>query len=167
MKLFSLIKTLFLPLLASVMLSSTALAFTEFNGEKTSIEAQIGKGKWTVLEVWSSECHACRMHMPEMVKFNGKMKNVRLLGVALDGQSGKADAQAMIDEYGIPFKNILSNAIEINAWMELNAQESLVGTPTFMIFNPKGKLMALQAGILPVASLEKFISAKSTTTASH
>lgn len=166
MKLFSLTKTLFLTLFAAVVLSSSAFAFTEFDGEKTTIEDQIGDGKWTVLEVWASDCHACRMHMPEMVEFNGKMENVRLLGVALDGQPGKKAAQSMIDEYNIPFKTILSNPIELNAWMELNAQESLVGTPTFMIFDPEGKLIALQAGILPTASLEKFINAKTTEVAS-
>ena len=160
MKLFSLTKTLFLTLLAATILNSTALAFTEFDGKKTSIEDQLGGGKWTVLEVWASDCHACRQHMPDMVKFNGKMDNVRLLGVALDGQPGKAAAKAMINEYGIPFKTILSNPIEINAWMELNAEESLIGTPTFMIFDPKGKLVALQPGILPVKSLEKFIKSK-------
>lgn len=163
MKLFSLTKTLFFTLLATAILSSTALAFTEFDGKKTSIEKQLGDGKWTVLEVWASDCHACRHHMPEMVKFNGKMDNVRLLGVALDGQPGKAAAKSMIDEFGIPFKTILSNPIELNAWMELNAEESLVGTPTFMIFDPKGKLVALQPGILPVKSLENFINSKSST----
>lgn len=166
MKLFSLTKILFLSLLATVLLSSAAMAFTEFDGKKTTIEEQTGDGKWTVLEVWASDCHACRQHMPEMVKFNGKMDNVRLLGVALDGQPGKKQAQAMIDEYGIPFKTILSNPIELNAWMELNAKESLVGTPTFMIFDPEGKLTAIQAGILPIASLENFIHSRSTTSSS-
>jgi len=159
-KLFFLAKTLFLSFIASIVISSTALAFTEFDGKKTSIEAQLGNGKWTVLEVWSSDCHACRAHMPDMVKFNGKLDNLRLLGVALDGQPGKAAAQAMINEYNIPFKTILSNPIELNAWMELNAKESLVGTPTFMIFDPKGKLVGLQAGILPTTSIERFIQAR-------
>ena len=161
MKLFSLTKTLFLSLLATAILSSTALAFTEFDGKKTTLEDQIGNGKWTVLEVWSSDCHICRVHMPEMVEFDGKMKNVRLVGVALDGQPGKSAAQAMIDQYGIPFKTILSNPIEVNAWMELNAQERFIGTPTFMIFDPKGKLTALQGGPIPATSLESFIKSKS------
>ena len=160
MKLFFLAKTLFLTLIGTILLSSPALAFTELDGEKTTIEEEVGNGKWSVVEVWASNCHACRVHMPEMVGFDGKMDDVRILGISLDGQPGKSEAVSMIEEYEMPFKNILSNPIEINAWMELNAKESLVGTPTFMIFDPEGALVALQPGQLPVKSIEKFIKSK-------
>lgn len=160
MKLFFLAKTLFLTMLVSIMMSGTASAFTEFDGTQTTIEKQVGKGKWTLVEVWASDCHACRMHMPEMVEFDGKLKNLEIVGIALDGQPGKKAAKSMIDEYKMGFKNIISNPIEFNAWMELNAEESLIGTPTFLIFDPEGKLVAAQPGIIPVASIEKFIASK-------
>ena len=124
-KLFSLAKTLFLSIITAAALSTAANAFTNFDGEKTTIEEQVGKGKWTIVEVWSSDCHACRMHMPDMVEFDGKMDNVQVLGIALDGQPGKEDAQDMIDEYKMSFTNILSNPIELNAWMEVNAEEGV------------------------------------------
>lgn len=161
MKLFFLTKTLFLTLIGTILLSSSAIAFTELDGKKTTVEDQIGKGKWSVVEIWASDCHACRQHMPEMVKFDGKMDNVAIIGISLDGQAGKAAAKSMIKEYAMPFKNILSNPIEVNAWMEQVAEEGLRGTPTFMIFDPKGKLVALQPGQLPVTSIEKFIKSKS------
>ncbi|PWQ98002.1 TlpA family protein disulfide reductase [Leucothrix arctica] len=160
-KLFSLAKTLFLSIITATVLSTAANAFTDFDSKQTTIEDEIGNGKWTIVEVWASDCGACRAHMPDMVKFDGKLDNVRVLGIALDGQPGKAAAQDMIDEYKMPFKNILSNPIEMNAWMELNAEEGLIGTPTFMIFNPEGKLTALQPGILPTTSLVKYIEANS------
>ncbi len=160
MKLFFLTKALFLTIIGTILLSGSALAFTELDGKKTTIEEQVGDGKWTVVEVWASWCHACMEHMPEMVKFNGKMDNVRILGINIDGQRGKPEALSAIEEHKIPFKNIVSNSIEINAWMELNADEGLRGTPTFMIFDPKGKLVALQPGQLPTASMEKFIKSK-------
>ena len=161
MKLFFLTKTLFLTILGTILLSGSALAFTELDGKKTTIEDQVGGGKWSIVEIWASDCHACRQHMPEMVEFNGKMDNLRLLGISLDGQRGKADAEAMIKEYGIPFKTVMSNPIEVNAWMEQVAKEGLVGTPTFMIFDPKGELVGMQAGQLPVKSMEKFIRSRS------
>ena len=161
MKLFFLAKTLFITILGVFLLSSSALAFTELDGKKTTVEDQVGNGKWSVVEIWASDCHACHMHMPEMVEFNGKMDNLRIVGISLDGQAGKADAKSMIKKYDIPFKTILSNPIEVNAWMELIAQEGLRGTPTFMIFDPEGKLVALQPGIISVAAIEKFILSKS------
>jgi thiol-disulfide isomerase/thioredoxin len=160
-KLFSLGKTLFLSIITAAALTTAANAFTDLDSKQTTIEDEVGNGKWTIVEIWASDCHACRMHMPDMVEFDGKLDNVRVLGVALDGQAGKDDAKDMIDEYKMPFKNILSNPIEMNAWMELNAEEGLIGTPTFMIFNPEGVLTALQPGILPTKSLTSYIEANS------
>lgn len=142
------------------LLSSSAWGFTDLSGTPTSLSAHIGNGKWTVVEVWKSDCGACRQHMPSFVAFDGKLDNTRLLGISLDGLMS-ADAQAMIDEFEIPFPTLLSDYAEVNAWLEETTEESLIGTPTFLIFNPQGEVLAAQAGIVSTAALEKFILANS------
>jgi thiol-disulfide isomerase/thioredoxin len=144
-----------------LLLGTTASAFTDLKGEKLEIEKQLGGGKWSIVELWASDCHACRQHMPSMVKFDDKLKNVRILGVTLDGQEGITAANEFIKEFGIKFKNIVSNPIEMNAWMMENVGEGLIGTPTFIIFNPEGKLVAAQPGIISTDSLETFIKENS------
>ena len=127
------------------------------NGKQDAIANHIGKNKWTILEVWESTCPACRMHMPDMVKFDGKLKNARIVGVTLDGQDGIDAAETFIDEFDIKFPTIVTNYVEMNIWMQQSLGESLVGTPTFILFDPEGKLVAAQPGIVSTASLEKFI----------
>ncbi len=144
-------------LVTLLIIGSNAFAFTDLNGKKDSINNHIGKDKWTILEIWESTCGACRMHMPEMVKFDGKLKNARILGVTLDGQDGIDDAEDFIAEYDVKFPTIVTNYVEMNIWMERSIGESLRGTPTFILFDPEGKLVAAQPGIVAVASLEKFI----------
>ncbi|KAG1663496.1 Thiamine-binding periplasmic protein [Nymphon striatum] len=143
-------------------MGSNAFAFSDMNGKKDSINNHIGKDKWTIVEIWESSCAACRMHMPEMVKFDGKLKNARLLGISLDGLRGIDDAEDFIAEYDVKFPTILTNYVEMNIWMEQSIGESLRGTPTFILFDPEGKLVAAQPGIVSVASLEKFITQNST-----
>ena len=94
-------------------------------------------------------------------KFDGKLKNARILGVTLDGQDGIDDAEDFIAEYDIKFPTIVTNYVEMNIWMEQSIGESLRGTPTFILFDPEGKLVAAQPGIVAVASLEKFITENS------
>lgn len=147
--------------LATMMLSTSAFAFTDLEGKPDSINNHIGKDKWTILEVWSSDCQACRMHMPEMVEFDGKLDNARILGVTLDGQRGIDDAEDFIAEYDVKFPTIVTNSIEMNIWMEQSIGESLRGTPTFILFDPEGKLVAAQPGIVAVSSLEQFITSNS------
>ena len=148
-------------LVTLLIIGSNAFAFTDMNGKKDSINNHIGKDKWTILEIWESNCGACRMHMPEMVKFDGKLKNARILGVTLDGQDGIENAEDFIAEFDVKFPTIVTNYVEMNIWMERSIGESLRGTPTFILFDPDGRLVAAQPGIVSVASLEKFISGNS------
>jgi hypothetical protein len=99
--------------------------------------------------------------MPSMVKFDGKLKNARIVGITLDGQEGIANANAFIKQFDIKFKNLVSNPIEVNAWMMETVGEGLIGTPTFILFNPKGKLVAAQPGPVSPKSLETFIKENS------
>lgn len=150
------ITTFFLSL-TLLLFNSSAFAFTDMNGKKDSIENHIGKNKWTILEVWQSNCPACRMHMPDMVKFDGKLQNARIVGVTLDGQDGIDAAETFVDEFGVKFPTIVTNFIEMNIWMQQSIGESLMGTPTFILFDPEGKLVAAQPGVVSTLSLEKFI----------
>ena len=139
-------------------LNTNAFAFTNLEtGKPDKILNHVGKGKWTIVEVWESNCPACRMHMPEMVKFDGKLKNARILSVSLDSQNNIDAAEDFIAEFDMKFPTILSNFIEMNIWMQQSIGESLVGTPTFILFDHEGKLVAAQPGIVSTESLEKFI----------
>ncbi len=141
-----------------LLLSNAVFAFTNLSDGKTdTIKNHIGNNKWTILEVWTSDCPSCRQHMPEMVKFDGKLENARILSVSLDGQKGIENAKDFIAEFGMKFPTIITNPIEMNIWMQQNLGEPLVGTPTFILFDPKGKLVAAQPGIVATTSLEKFI----------
>ncbi|TCJ88229.1 TlpA family protein disulfide reductase [Cocleimonas flava] len=148
-------------LLGALIIGSNAFAFTDMNGKQDSINNHIGKDKWTILEIWESTCSACRSHMPEMVEFDGKLKNARIIGVTLDGVRGIEDAEDFIAEYDMKFTNLVSNYVEMNIWMEQSIGESLRGTPTFILFDPEGKLVAAQPGIVAISSLEKFITQNS------
>ncbi len=148
----------FILALAFLLLSTTVSAFSKItDGQIDDIKNHIGNGKWTILEVWASDCLQCRVHMPEMVEFDGKLENARILGISLDGLRGIEDAKSFVSEFKIKFPTIISNPIEMNIWMQQNLGESLIGTPTFILFDPEGKLVAAQPGIVAISSLEKFI----------
>jgi thiol-disulfide isomerase/thioredoxin len=147
-----------------LLASQSTMAFTGIDGKPATIESFIDKDKWTVVEVWSSDCPVCRKHMPSMVKFDGKLKNTQILGITLDGidqEDGYDNAEEFVMEYGMKFPNLVTNAIEMNIWMQQNTPEGLIGTPTFMIFAPKGKLVAMQAGPVGVDQIERIITSQS------
>ena len=84
-------------------LNSSAFAFTNLEGKPDAIENYLGKGKWTIIEIWTSDCHSCRQHMPSMVKFDGTLKNVSILGISLDTTDHVDKAKAFIADFGTNF----------------------------------------------------------------
>ena len=147
--------------LAFLSFSNLAIAFTDIDGKPASLENYIGKGKFTIIEVWATDCPICRQHMPSMVKFDGKLKNTQIVGVSIDGQAGIDDAEEFIMQYDMKFPNLISNAVEMNIWMQQNSPNGLMGTPMFMLFDPKGNLFAMQGGRVSTEQMERIIKSKS------
>lgn len=144
-----------------LLLSNTAYAFTDVNGKPDLISNHIGNKKWTIVEVWESNCPPCRTHMPEMVKFDGKIKNTQIISVSIDGQKKIKAVKDFIHEFNMKFPTIITNFSEMSAWMRRMTDKPLIGTPTFILFNREGKLVAIESGIVSTKSIEKFITENS------
>ena len=57
----------------------------------------------------------------------------------------------------VNFPNLLSDAVEISGILYTAAGESLVGTPTMIVYNPQGELAAVQPGPVMAQDLIRFI----------
>ncbi|WP_126457036.1 peroxiredoxin family protein [Sulfuriflexus mobilis] len=153
-------------LLASLLVfaaSSQAAGLTDFTGTPRSIEDYSGKGKWLVVMFWASDCHICAREAHEYVALHDRNKdgNARVLGITIDGLANKEAAQGFVDEHKLNFPNLIGNAEDIGAMYYDMTGEFWVGTPTFFVFDPTGKLRAAQAGAVPAEVLESFIAENS------
>ncbi len=127
-------------------------------GQATSIEAFTGKGKWLIVQAWSSNCSICDKAMPGLVKASRSFPNARVLGVSLDGN--KHTTQKFVNKHHINFPTLISNNNEFNDYLLKVADEGLRGTPTYLIFDPKGNLKAMQPGDIPPTTLQNFLRGK-------
>lgn len=139
------------------LLTPPVSALTGMDDKPASLETLVGKGKWTVVEVWASDCRACRGSIHETINFEAANPDVDVVGISLDGSGGKANAEKFIDEFGLDFTNLLSDPSEFDKYLYSTAKESFIGTPTFMVYNPAGKLLAVQAGAITEEALSAFI----------
>lgn len=152
--------------LLGLLFSVSAFAGSEtvlkdFSGQPASIEAQAGKGRWLVVVIWASDCHVCDMEMPEYAAYharNQKGDGPRVLGISLDGEEGKAEAQAFIARHKLPFDNLIAEPQELMLYYMMITGASFVGTPTILVYAPDGQLSAAQAGAVPVSVIEDFIA---------
>lgn len=122
-----------------------------------------GQGKWTVVMMWASDCHACNAEAKQYVKFHEahKDKDAIILGVSLDGQSKKTEARQFIQRHGVTFHNLIDEPEKVaNLYSGLTGQP-WIGTPTFLVYSPAGELLAAQVGAVSTDIIESFINKES------
>jgi peroxiredoxin len=146
-----------------LLIANTWAEFKDFNGTPHKLADFTGKGKWTVVMFWASDCRVCNAEIGQYIRFNDKHKNqdASILGVSLDGQSGLKAAQDFVQRHAVTFPNLVGepNAVA-ELYQNLTGNEWL-GTPSFLVYNTQGELMAAQAGAVPPDLIEKFIKENS------
>lgn len=134
----------------------------EFKGldDKTHhLSEYIGKGKWTVLNIWGTRCPPCLEEMPELQSFHDAHheKDATVLGIALDfpsfGYAKREEVKAFMEDHLISFPTLLSDGLVGNKL----GIGMLEGTPTTLVYNRAGELLAKQVGPVDQQLLEDFI----------
>ncbi len=151
-------------LISGFMLSAQSWsALQDFAGNPKKLSDYTGNGKWTVVMIWASDCHVCNSEAEQYVQYheaNNKQKAV-VLGITLDGQSKKTEAEAFIKRNDVTFTNLIGEPEEVATLFETLTGGSWVGTPTFLIYNPAGELKAAQPGAVPTELIDEFIQQQS------
>jgi thiol-disulfide isomerase/thioredoxin len=132
----------------------------DFDGGYHLLEEKIVTGRWTLLALWRSDCHVCNEEIDEIIRFHRDNAEHRavVLGLALDGLAARFDEQAFIARHGVNFPNLITDESNAAALYEQATGEAWIGTPTFLIFSPDGKLAAKQVGGVTQKLIEDFIA---------
>jgi peroxiredoxin len=151
-------------LLATAPLYAAGMGILKgFDGTFHTLDEYTGQGQWTVVMLWASYCPVCNEEAGGYVKFHEahKDKDAAVVGISLDGMDNKADAEAFIQRHGVTFPNLIEEPdTVIKLYASLSGQNTF-GTPSFLVFNPKGELRAAQTGAVPTSLIETFIEKES------
>ena len=140
-----------LPLSAAV--AATDIVLKDLSGKDHNLKEYIGKGKWTVVSVWSADCPICKREIYHMTFFHEEHKNkdAQVLGISIDNNRKKA--QGFVDDQGLNFPNLVGSPDDA---VRLGGR--FVGTPTYFFFSPDGRLMSERVGPVTQAQAEGIIT---------
>ena len=130
------------------------------DGNRHNLNEYIGKGKWTVLNIWGARCPPCLEEMPELVHFHDDHQDSKaiVVGVAIDfpsyGYANKEEIAEFTEDHLIEFPVLLSDA----SISEKIGAGRLEGLPTTYLYTPQGKLAGMQIGGITRNILEAFIN---------
>jgi peroxiredoxin len=135
----------------------------DMRGNITTFDAQQVPGQWTVVMIWASDCHVCNQESNQYSKFYTQHagRDANMIGISIDGQRGKKDAEAFISRNEVIFPNLIGDVQTVSRWYQVETGESFRATPTFVLFDPNGKVRAAQPGAVPPAIIEQFIAENS------
>ena len=151
----------FISLAALVLVPMLALAapadvaLKDFEGKDRRAGEYIGKGKWTVVAVWSADCPICKREIFHMtfLRDEHKGKDIDVLGLSIDGPENRKYAQRFVDEQGLNFPNLIGTPDDAS----LLSGTMFIGTPTYYFFRPMASFspnaLALRRRMRPKVSL--------------
>lgn len=130
------------------------------DGVSTNEGPEIGKGKWTLVMIWATNCHICREQKPKISAFHDAHKDVdaRVFGISLDGAGKLAKVKQYMAEYQVTFPTFIGDMMRVMKDYEKLTTEPFGGTPTYLLFSPGGLLKGNNPGPITVSALERFIA---------
>lgn len=156
-------KCLFLTAILSMPAMTVAAAdevsLEGLDGKQHLVSEYIGKGKWTVLNIWGPKCPPCRDEMPDLVQFHDDHKDTDaiVVGIAIDfpsyGYAKKQQVLEFAEDFMIDFPLLLSDGF-VTQQLGLGRLE---GLPTTYMYTPDGEIVGVQVGGITKEILENFI----------
>lgn len=139
--------------LATAAVSAAGFALTDTKGATHNLADY--KGKWVLVNFWATWCPPCLEEIPDLINLHEAYKDNKLavIGIAVDYQNPKQVIEFANNMF-ITYPIVLGNA-------KINAQIGQIrGLPTTYLYNPEGKLVASNVGVLTRDAVEKYISKK-------
>lgn len=143
----------------SNIVSAEMKGFEDFSGKPQVLESYVGKGKWSIVMIWASDCFICNREAHEYVDFHMIHSDIdaTVLGISVDGASRKKEAENFIKKHSVDFPNLIAEPAYVSELYNKLTGQYFAGTPSFLIYSPDGELKAVQAGAVPTALIEDFM----------
>ena len=138
-----------------VSFSAVAHEFTFKDIQGKVLHLSDYRGKWVLINFWATWCPPCLEEIPELIALHNAHKDTDLvvIGIALDyvSPTGVIEFAA---QHAIPYPVILGDHKMAAQIGEVNA------LPTTILFDPKGKPVGHQEGVVTRESVEEYIHSK-------
>jgi thiol-disulfide isomerase/thioredoxin len=132
--------------------SAESFVFTDLQGHEQRLQDY--RGKWVLVNFWATWCPPCLEEIPDLISlYEAHKKNdLIVIGVALD--STKASVVEFVAKKKVSYPIVFG---DYDMAEQVGEVEAL---PTSYLYDPTGKLVSYQQGMVTRASVESYIKSK-------
>jgi len=140
-------------LLLAGSVSADSFTFKDLQGHEQRLQDY--RGKWVLVNFWATWCPPCLEEMPDLMALHEAHQKTDLvvIGVALDSTRESVVEFVAKKKIGYP---IVFGDYDMAA--QVGEVEAL---PTSYLYDPAGKLVSYQQGMVTKSSVESYIKSKS------
>lgn len=139
-------------LLAAGSATAQGFVFKDMQGQAQRLSDY--RGKWVLVNFWATWCPPCLEEVPDLMELHEahKKSDLVVIGVALE--STEKSVKQFVDKKHVSYPIVVGD-------YDLAAQVGEVeALPTSYLFDPTGKLVSYQEGIVTRSSIESYIKNK-------
>ena len=151
---------------ALVVLSSDVVARASdfevrtMDGKDVPLSSYFEPGKWTMVMLWTTYCTTCRKQYPIISEFHDKHKDTdaKVVGISLDGHALMDKVRDYVVAQPISFETSVVEIAKFSKAYKAITEDNFTGTPTCLMFDPSGAMVAHAAGPMKIEIAERFIA---------
>ena len=133
------------------------------NGESAEWHRFLQQHKWLLVKIWAADCVICNETVHEIVDLQRQRgqhgtDDLVVVGIALSNNDDLDAINRYIERNHLNFQNLLDDGKNIAQIFYDGTGEKWGGwTPTFLLYNPQGKLAAKNIGPVSATDITHFI----------
>ena len=133
--------------------SADSFLFKDLQGHEQRLQDY--RGKWVLVNFWATWCPPCLEEIPDLMELHEahKKSDLVVIGVALD--STRESVVEFVAKKKISYPVVFG---DYDMAAQVGEVEAL---PTSYLYDPAGKLVSYQQGMVTKASVESYIKSKS------
>jgi len=159
------IKSFLAPMLMLLALSVSPAAQSAFlmqslDGDRVDLHDYLGKGKWTLVMLWTTDCIPCEEQKPMIQDFHtaNKDSKAEVIGLALDGPAMQDEIDKLIAHHQPDYTNLVAfDDVFLRQFQEETGKSYSV-TPTYLFYRPNGELLGVHLGKVSRQALDAVVA---------
>ena len=138
-----------------------AVELQRLDATRTDLRAFVGAGRWTLVQLWTTDCIPCERQKPMLRAFHADHvdRDARVVGVALDGPRAIGAIERLVARHAASYPTLVAFDDVFERQFEALVGEGFRATPTYLMYAPDGSFAGAHVGPIERGALERLLEA--------